>query len=714
MTFASVPLREGRCRPARVRPIRPRPARPSAAGLALGLALTLCALSLPATAEVHRLEDAVTGWWWYSNISAAEVAQVIADNDARMIDIEIFSSDPLRFTAAFVRNTGVYDSGWWWYYGLSFDQIAGFLDQNDARLIDIERYVDENSGDILWAVLMVPNTGAQQKPWWWYVGVSPDELADYLARNDGRLVDIESYDTAAGRRYAAIMIENSGDDATPWLWYYNVEQATLDAAIDDGFRILEFEVRGTGADRRFDAVLIPVTFHQPKTWWWYFGVEFADIGPLAAQAAVRITDIDTYLVGGERRYNVVMLSNANDLTVEMGELLDWGRDGDTGAYLREIDGSTLAYLNPDFVFEPASTIKAVHHLHTLRDVMMGGASLGDPITYSENYSGSCPIGGQPLVTRSLQEVLRRMMVNSDNAATKAISDIYGFPAITSTAQDVAGMASTGVYHTLGCGTEALANPNELSLHDIGLLYEGVETLTLLDEPRRQFFYDLMQNQGTPAPWWFTTDLQATVEEEAAALGIPEFADSFWANTRTAWKPGGYTLIIDGDARDFVSVGGIVSLPSCAGWPDLRYRHYVFGVFVHDAQADDDAFQRLRDAAKELLRDAVAEALITCPTGVQDPLPAVAGVMLEPNFPNPFNPSTTLLFSLEQAGEVRLAIYDAAGREVRELLAGTHDAGRHQVVWDGRDRGGRLAAAGVYLARLEAAGRVETRKLALIK
>ena len=234
-----------------------------------------------------------------------------------------------------------------------------------------------------------------------------------------------------------------------------------------------------------------------------------------------------------------MLNNANSLTVQMGSILDWGGDGSTGAYLREVDGGTLAYLQPDFVFEPASTIKAVHHLHTMRDVMFGGADLTDDVTYSENYSGSCPLGGAPFTTVSLQETLRRMMVNSDNAAAKGISDIYGFAAITSTAQNVAGMASTGVYHTLGCGGEAVANPNQLTLRDVGEMYDRIENLQILDQTHRDIYYSLMQNQDTPGPWWFTTDLEDLIDEVAGDLGVPDAANSVWAATRLAWKPGGY-------------------------------------------------------------------------------------------------------------------------------------------------------------------------------
>jgi hypothetical protein len=83
-------------------------------------------------------------------------------------------------------------------------------------------------------------------------------------------------------------------------------------------------------------------------------------------------------------------------------------------------------------------------------------------------------------------------------------------------------------------------------------------------------------------------------------------------------------------------------------------------------------------------------------------------------PNPFNPSTRLSFDLAAAGQARLRIYDTAGRLVATLVDERRGAGRHVVVWDGRDRAGRASAAGVYLYRLEAGNIVETKRMTLVK
>jgi len=70
-----------------------------------------------------------------------------------------------------------------------------------------------------------------------------------------------------------------------------------------------------------------------------------------------------------------------------------------------------------------------------------------------------------------------------------------------------------------------------------------------------------------------------------------------------------------------------------------------------------------------------------------------------NYPNPFNPSTTISFALPSAGKVTLDIYDALGREITELVRGVRPAGEYRVVWNGTDDNGKFVGSGIYLARL---------------
>ena len=85
-----------------------------------------------------------------------------------------------------------------------------------------------------------------------------------------------------------------------------------------------------------------------------------------------------------------------------------------------------------------------------------------------------------------------------------------------------------------------------------------------------------------------------------------------------------------------------------------------------------------------------------------------------NFPNPFNPTTTIEYSLSERSTAALNIYDASGAIVARLDQGVQDAGTHRVEWNGRDAQGRAAVSGVYFYRLEGVKGVGSRKMVLLK
>ena len=92
----------------------------------------------------------------------------------------------------------------------------------------------------------------------------------------------------------------------------------------------------------------------------------------------------------------------------------------------------------------------------------------------------------------------------------------------------------------------------------------------------------------------------------------------------------------------------------------------------------------------------------------------ANVVLKQNWPNPFNPSTTIQFSMDQRGYHDLIVYDARGARVKVLSRGTISAGLHTVNWDGTNDRGRPVASGVYFYRLRTANSTETKKMTLLR
>jgi plastocyanin len=83
--------------------------------------------------------------------------------------------------------------------------------------------------------------------------------------------------------------------------------------------------------------------------------------------------------------------------------------------------------------------------------------------------------------------------------------------------------------------------------------------------------------------------------------------------------------------------------------------------------------------------------------------------LEQNFPNPFNPSTKISFSLPQKSNVTLKIYNAIGQEIKTLVNGEADAGIHEIEFNGSN-----LASGIYFYRLSTPGFTDTKRLVLLK
>lgn len=85
-----------------------------------------------------------------------------------------------------------------------------------------------------------------------------------------------------------------------------------------------------------------------------------------------------------------------------------------------------------------------------------------------------------------------------------------------------------------------------------------------------------------------------------------------------------------------------------------------------------------------------------------------------NYPNPFNPQTTIEYALEKSEQVHLTIFDVLGREVNSLVNKQEQAGRHRILWYGKDKRGLSVASGIYYYQLHTPTRTETKKAIFLK
>jgi hypothetical protein len=100
-------------------------------------------------------------------------------------------------------------------------------------------------------------------------------------------------------------------------------------------------------------------------------------------------------------------------------------------------------------------------------------------------------------------------------------------------------------------------------------------------------------------------------------------------------------------------------------------------------------------------------------GYETPFVPKATALMQ-NFPNPFNPMTTLAFDMAQAGSVTIKIYDVSGRLVATVLNAQKAIGRHTIEWNGKDANGSNVPSGIYFYRMKTAGYEATKKMILLR
>lgn len=149
---------------------------------------------------------------------------------------------------------------------------------------------------------------------------------------------------------------------------------------------------------------------------------------------------------------------------------------------------------------------------------------------------------------------------------------------------------------------------------------------------------------------------------------------------------------------------------------------VPGIAVHNVDAalgDDWVFDELRvtcylqDQNTRRIWQAGTQFLNEI-TGVSSVGEAVQQGRSLSNYPNPFNPSTTISYELNNDGPVQLQIFDVAGRLVKVLVQENQLEGPHELKWNGRNNEGKISAAGVYFYQLIAEGQNQTRRMVLVR
>ena len=128
----------------------------------------------------------------------------------------------------------------------------------------------------------------------------------------------------------------------------------------------------------------------------------------------------------------------------------------------------------------------------------------------------------------------------------------------------------------------------------------------------------------------------------------------------------------------------------------------------------DSFMDVQSPRDELLNMSPDNLFEKDFVPVENPMPngRPANTVLFPNYPNPFNPETTIRFDLSRTGQITLSVFNLLGQKVKVLIDGIHPTGNYSIQWDGRDDSGRVLPSGVYIVKLVSGEGIRTRKMFL--
>jgi len=194
--------------------------------------------------------------------------------------------------------------------------------------------------------------------------------------------------------------------------------------------------------------------------------------------------------------------------------------------------------------------------------------------------------------------------------------------------------------------------------------------------------------------------EAVTMSSFEAFGAEEQVELTW-RVESEVSNSGYRIYRDGDPIAFVEGRGSSDSPLTYTWID---KDVTVGTTYRYRIADVDL------NGNETVHDFVAEGT---------PKPSASGqvptdYVLYQNYPNPFNADTQIRFTLAEAGQTSLKIYNTTGQLVRTLVDEHREARTHEVRWDGRNINGEIVASGVYFYRLASGNFTETKKMSFLR
>ena len=248
-----------------------------------------------------------TGWYVYEHQTVSEVVDTATTNNLRVVDLSVESTAGAgQFSAVYVANTQTYAKTWWILANVTPADLLSFIVTNDARIVSQKVFADAApGGDVRHYAILISNTGADAKTWYFYNNKTTSELTDLWQANNARLVQVNSYVKNASTFYAAVMIANTGADERTWWWYVNATVPDISTNITaNDARLVDLDRNPTTGN--YNVIMNSCAGGCPA-WWWYVGVPTSDLLSTVTGLGARLIDVNTTAGCGDQCWSILMI-----------------------------------------------------------------------------------------------------------------------------------------------------------------------------------------------------------------------------------------------------------------------------------------------------------------------------------------------------------------------------------------------------------------------
>ncbi|MBE9070534.1 hypothetical protein IQ260_28215 [Leptolyngbya cf. ectocarpi LEGE 11479] len=268
----------------------------------LAVSLTLLTSATAHSGEPVRLRHNPTRWWWIHGVTESQVTQHINDTNSRIIDLEIESLNPARFSAVTVENTGAYRANrWYWRHSIpGVSSLVPYLNEhNRTCVVDLEiNTINGPNGSVpIYAYVVADDPQ-----------IETDECNYIYAGNYNgyNFFDLDPHSIIGGPPFLAGAYNTLQGDSSQRTYYYPGKSLDeIKNLINSrNLRIIDIE----RASR--DSFNVIMTNNIGVGWYWHIGVSVNDVGQLLRRYNnFRIIDIEPYQRGGQKFFDIIWVEN---------------------------------------------------------------------------------------------------------------------------------------------------------------------------------------------------------------------------------------------------------------------------------------------------------------------------------------------------------------------------------------------------------------------